>query len=205
MKKVAVFGNAGGGKSTLSKILSQIAGLPLYVLDKMQYRAGGDLVPHEEYKHNHQQILATDRWIIDGFGCMETLWLRLSEADTLVFVDLPLYVHFWWVTKRLITGYFKPPEGWPQNSPILRSSLSSYRALWLCHKYLNPKYRDYIEQDQSIKSVYHIRSTEQISQFFEQIAAVPTFLKGGEGASVKKEGSTPSFLTIYCPKIEETP
>lgn len=171
MKKVAVFGNAGGGKSTLSKRLSQITGLPLHVLDKMKYQSGGKSVPHEDYKHAHQQILVTDRWIIDGFGCMETLWLRLNEADSLVFVDLPLYMHFSWVTKRLITGFFKPPEGWPENSPILRSSLSSYRALWLCHKYLTPKYREYIEQAQSIKNVYHIRETKQIEQFFELIDA----------------------------------
>ncbi|OKH29285.1 adenylate kinase [Chroogloeocystis siderophila] len=169
MKKVAVFGNAGGGKSTLSKRLSQMTGLPLYVLDKIQYPSGNTEVPQEEYQHIHAQILATDRWIIDGFGCTETLWLRLNEADSLVFVDLPLYVHFWWVTKRMLLGYFNPPEGWPQNSPILKSSLSSYRVLWLCHKYLNPKYREYIQQAQSIKSVYHIRSTAQISQFFELI------------------------------------
>ena len=169
MKKVAVFGNAGGGKSTLSKRLSEMTGLPLYVLDKIQYSSGGIELPPEDYKRIHQEILATDQWIIDGFGCMETVWLRLNEADSLVFVDLPLYLHFGWVTKRLITGYFKPPEGWPENSPILKSSMNSYRALWLCHKYLTPRYREYIEQAQSTKRVYHIRSTEQISQFFESI------------------------------------
>ena len=169
MKKVAVFGNAGGGKSTLSKRLSQITGLPLYVLDKIKYQSGGIEVPQEHYKRIHERILVTDQWIIDGFGCMETLWRRLDEADSLVFVDLPLYVHFWWVTKRLFVGYFKPPDGWPENSPILKSSLSSYRVLWLCYKLLTPKYREYVKQAQSTKSVYHIRTTIQISQFFELI------------------------------------
>ncbi|MBD2533723.1 adenylate kinase [Nostoc flagelliforme FACHB-838] len=169
MKKVAVFGNTGGGKSTLSKRLSQITGLPLHILDKIEFHPGGAKVPHEDYKRIHQEILHTERWIIDGFGSMETLWPRLDDADTLVFVDLPLYVHFWWVTKRFITGYFQPPEGWPQNSPILRSSLSSYRVLWLCHKYLTPKYSEYIQQAQSNKNVYHIRSIKEISQFFELI------------------------------------
>ena len=75
MKKVAMFGNAGGGKSTLSKRLSDITGLPLHVLDKIKYQSGGAEVPYEEYKHTHEKILATDRWIIDGFGCMETVWL----------------------------------------------------------------------------------------------------------------------------------
>jgi adenylate kinase family enzyme len=169
MKKVAVFGNTGGGKSTLSRRLSEITGLPLHVLDKIKYQPGGIEVSQEDYQRTHEHILATDRWIIDGLGCMETLWLQLDEADSLVYVDLPLYVHFWWVTKRLITGYFKPPAGWPEKSPILKSSIQSYRVLWLCHKYLTPKYREYIEQAQSIKSVYHIRSTKQILQFFELI------------------------------------
>ncbi|MCU0535605.1 MAG: adenylate kinase [Hydrococcus sp. Prado102] len=169
MKKVAVFGNTGGGKSTLSKRLSEITGLPLYILDKVQYQAGGIEVLPEVYKRAHEKILETDRWIIDGLGCMETLWMRLNEADSLVFVDLPLYVHFWWVTKRAIAGHFKAPEGWPENSPILKSSLSSYRVLWLCYKYLTPKYREYVEQAQNTKNVYHIRSTQQIAQFLELI------------------------------------
>jgi len=169
MKKVAVFGNAGGGKSTLSKKLSEMTGLPLYVLDKIQYQSGSTEISQEEYQHIHEKILATDQWIIDGFGCMETLWQRLNEADSLVFVDLPLYVHCWWVTKRLIIGHFQSPEGWPKNSPILQSSLRSYRVLWLCHKYLIPKYREYIKQVQTIKRVYHICSIEEIGQFFELI------------------------------------
>ena len=178
MKKVAVFGNAGGGKSTLSKKLSEMTGLPLYILDKIQYQSGGVEVSQEDYKQLHQEILATDRWIVDGFGCMDTVWLRLNEADSLIFVDLPLYVHFWWVTKRLITGYFKPPVGWPEKSPILKSSMSSYRVLWLCHKYLTPRYREYIQQVQNTKTVYHIRSTEQISQFFESIENEASFEDG---------------------------
>jgi adenylate kinase family enzyme len=173
VKKVAVFGNTGGGKSTLSKRLSQITGLPLYILDKIQYQSGGAKVAEENYQRSHQEILVNEQWIIDGFGSIETLWPRLNEADSLVFVDLPLYVHFWWVTKRLVTGYFKPPAGWPEKSPILKSSLTSYRVLWLCHKYLTPKYREYIEQAQSSKSVYHIRSTKQISEFFESIENEP--------------------------------
>ena len=41
MKKVAVFGNAGGGKSTLARRLAELTGLPLYVIDKMRFRTGG--------------------------------------------------------------------------------------------------------------------------------------------------------------------
>jgi adenylate kinase family enzyme len=41
MKKVAVFGNASGGKSTLARRLPDLTQLPLYPLDLIQYRPGG--------------------------------------------------------------------------------------------------------------------------------------------------------------------
>lgn len=169
MKKVAIFGNAGGGKSTLSRRLSEITGLPLYTLDKVKYQPGGVEVPEEDYRRIHQDIVDSSEWIIDGFGSMETLWPRLDEADSLVYVDLPIYRHVWWVTKRWLTGYVSPPKGWPERSPLLKSSMNSYRALWLCHKYLTPKYRDYVQQAQATKQVYHLRSVEQIKQFLESV------------------------------------
>jgi adenylate kinase family enzyme len=38
MKKVAVFGNPGGGKNTQSKRNAEVTGLPLYALDIIQFR-----------------------------------------------------------------------------------------------------------------------------------------------------------------------
>ena len=165
MKKVAVFGNAGGGKSTLSKHLAKVTALPLHVLDKIQYKTGGIKIAEEEYKRAHAEIVASDRWVIDGFGSLETLWPRLEAADTLVYIDLPLPIHFWWVSKRFLTGFFAPPDGWPDRAPIFKSSLNSYRALWLCHQYLTPKYRDYMKRAATSKRVYHLRSPREMAQF----------------------------------------
>jgi len=49
MRKVAVFGNAGRGKSTLARRLAEVTRLPLYPLDTIQYKPGGGDVPHAEY------------------------------------------------------------------------------------------------------------------------------------------------------------
>jgi hypothetical protein len=47
MENVPVFGNAGARKSTLAKRLAAITGLPLYLLDTIQFRAGR-YQPHED-------------------------------------------------------------------------------------------------------------------------------------------------------------
>ena len=102
MRRVAVFGNAGGGKSTLARQLAAITGLPLYVVDKLQWQDGGAPVPHDVYLNLHRDLLAKEVWIIDGYGDTATVLERCSVADTLIHVDLPLPIHYWWVTKRLI-------------------------------------------------------------------------------------------------------
>src|SRR5262249_22171722 len=130
MKRVAVFGNAGGGKSTLARRLAELTGLPLFVVDKMQFAAGGAKVPHDEFLQAHAGLLRHNEWIIDGFGTIALAWERFAAADTLVYIDLPLSVHYRWVTKRLIKGLFVDPPGWPENSPLWSSSLQSYRVVW---------------------------------------------------------------------------
>lgn len=83
MKKVAVLGNAGGGKSTLSQRLAKITGLPWVPLDSLQYQPGGREVSPAEFKAAHDALLQQEQWISDGFGSIDTLWNRLASADTL--------------------------------------------------------------------------------------------------------------------------
>jgi adenylate kinase family enzyme len=169
MRRVAVFGNAGGGKSTLARRLAAATELPLHVIDEMQFHAGGKAVPEDEYLRNHAELLRRDEWIIDGFGGIRAAWERFSAADTLVLVDLPLINHYWWVTKRLILGLFVTPKGWPRDSPVWSSSLNSYRVIWSCHTRLTPKYRALIAESASSKRVHHLRSRAEVDAFIERV------------------------------------
>lgn len=169
MKRVAVFGNAAGGKSTLAKRLASLTQLPLYPLDMIQFMAGNGKIPHEEYLRSHAEILRRDEWIIDGFGCVASAWERFSNADTLVYIDLPLITHFRWVTKRLIHGLFATPEGWPESSPIWSSTVASYRVVWLCHRRLTPRYRRLVADMAASKRVHHLKSPAEITAFVNAI------------------------------------
>ena len=169
MKRVAVFGNAGGGKSTLARRLAELTELPLYVLDMMQFNPGGVKVPQHEFLQAHADLLRRDEWIIDGFGNAVLAWERFAVADTLIYVDLPLWIHYNWVTRRLIKGLFANPKGWPENSPLWSSTLSSYRVIPLCHRNLTPKYRQLVAETAASKRVHHLRSVAQIRSFIEAV------------------------------------
>jgi len=169
MKRVAVFGNTGGGKSTLARRLADITRLPLYPLDLIQFKPGGGKVPHEEYLAAHAELLRRDEWIIDGLGTVATAWERFAAADTLVYVDLPLITHHWFVTKRLLKGLFVPPEGWPDNSPLWSSTIDSYKVIWGCHRTLTPKYRQLVAEAAGAKRVHHLTSRAAMAAFLDAI------------------------------------
>src|SRR5205823_5961935 len=112
MSRVAIIGNAGGGKSTLARRLSRAKGLPLHVIDRIQWKPGWVAAPAEEVRRPHEEILAQERWIIDGWGGRENIEARFAAADTIIYVDHPLYVHYWWAMKRQLQCGFRPqPDG----------------------------------------------------------------------------------------------
>ena len=111
MNKVVVFGKPGGGKSTLSRKLSDETGINLYALDLIEYKKNGERVSPEESLKKHTDLINADNWIIEGLGTLESFWLRVDAADTLIYIDLPYSIHYWWVTKRLLKSFFSKPEG----------------------------------------------------------------------------------------------
>ena len=161
MKKIAVFGKPGSGKSTLSKNLASISGIPLHPLDSIVYKNNGDLVDRETYDRKHGKILSSDCWIIDGFGPIDSFNMRLEEADTLIYIDLPYAVSYWFVTKRLIKGLFVKPDGWPEGSSILKGTLASYKTLKLCPKFWNENFMRKIKQLPDCNSVYVIQTVSE--------------------------------------------
>ena len=177
MRKIAVFGNAGARKSRLAWQLAEATGLPLYNLDKLQFRAGqywpgetdGGKIPDGEFLRAHAEIIARDEWIVDGFGSVALTWQRFAAADTLVYIDLPLLTHYGWVTRRFAVGLFKPPPGWPENSPLWASTLESYKNAWRCHRWLTPKYRQIVADALSSKQVHHLKSASEIAAFLQAV------------------------------------
>ena len=173
MKKVAVFGKPGNGKSTLSKKLAAATGLELYALDSILYLPNGEEVDRQSYEDTHQKIISSDEWIIEGFAPLSSLgsfYQRLESADTLIYIDLPYSVTYWQVTKRFFKGLFKKPEGWPEGSSILKGTLESYRILKLCPKFWNDSFMQKLENLSSDKTLHVIRSMSELNDFVEKRA-----------------------------------
>ncbi len=168
MKKIAVFGKPGSGKSTLSKNLASATNIRLHALDSILYSKNGDLVDRKTYDEEHENILSSESWIIDGFGPIGSFDKRLDAADTLIYIELPYVISYWLVTKRLLKGLVVKPEGWPDGSSVLKGSLESYKVLKLGPKFWNDGFMQKLEKMSVNKSLYVIRSISELNRFVDK-------------------------------------
>jgi adenylate kinase family enzyme len=59
-QRIAIIGNAGGGKSTLARRLAASHDLPLTEVDKLLWQPGWKITPEEEYDALHQPLIDSD-------------------------------------------------------------------------------------------------------------------------------------------------
>lgn len=100
MRRVLVIGSPGAGKSTLARHLGRHTGLPLVHLDAHHWRPGWTETPPQEWRERVKHLASGDRWIMDGnYG--GTLSLRLPRADTVIFLDYPVWLCLWRAVRRV--------------------------------------------------------------------------------------------------------
>ena len=70
MKKIMVIGCPGSGKSTFSRALHKILGIPIFYLDMMFWNADKTTVERPVFMERLNKVLERDEWIIDGIAIM---------------------------------------------------------------------------------------------------------------------------------------
>ncbi len=98
-KRILVVGNDGSGKTWFARKLSEKLELPLVHLDKEYFRKNWKVMPREEWLEKHRQLIAQEKWIIDGYY-PATLKERFLCADAVVYLDVPNLVCYRHLLKR---------------------------------------------------------------------------------------------------------
>jgi len=165
MTRVAVIGNAGGGKSTMCRSLSHVQKLPYPAIDKMHWKPNWVPTSDTEYNQAHDELISKPYWIIDGYGPWPSIERRLLRADTIIFVDHSIRIHFWWAIKRqftsLIWGRPDRPDGckmWPVTFRLLK-------MMWHLHNERRPKLFSLINKQRDHARIFHIKSPRELKEF----------------------------------------
>jgi adenylate kinase family enzyme len=89
VRRVSVVGTSGVGKSTLSRTLAGALDADFLELDSVFHQAGWVPLPTEDFRQRVGDVVAGERWVIDGNYTSKVRDLIWARADTVVWLDLP--------------------------------------------------------------------------------------------------------------------
>jgi adenylate kinase family enzyme len=102
MRRIAVVGSGGAGKTTFATELGRCLDLPVIHLDHHYWKPGWVSMPAVEWAKVQRQLLAGDSWIVDGnYG--STYAVRFERADTVIVLALARWrcllrvLRRWWL------------------------------------------------------------------------------------------------------------
>lgn len=116
MKRVMIVGGPGSGKSTLARLLGEKTGLPVFHIDQIHWKPGwNERARHEKDALVHR-VHIKDAWIFEG-GHSSTYPERVARADTMIWLDLSVWLRFRRVIWRMIHDYGRTRPDMAQNCP----------------------------------------------------------------------------------------
>ena len=166
MRRIAIIGNGGGGKSTIARALGKHLGIPVHVVDEVQWLSGWRRAPLDEVVHVLDSWAAASSWIIDGFGPWPAVDRRMSRADTIVYIDFPFRTHLWWSAKRQVASLMTR-RGWAgQSAPP--PSLLLLRTLRRVHA-LRPDLFELVTKSGRVDKLVHLRSPQEMTRWLSEV------------------------------------
>jgi adenylate kinase family enzyme len=130
VRKVSVIASASGtGKTTVGRALAERLAVPFVELDALVHGPNWAETPDDELRGLLAPVLARDGWVIDGgyFGKIGDL--VLAQADTVVWIDLPLRVWMPRLAGRTVRRLRGHEEIWNGNRESLRGAVWGRDAL----------------------------------------------------------------------------
>ena len=163
MVKVIVIGSPGAGKSTFARKLSGVTKLPLYYLDLLWHKPDKTTVSREEFDRRLDEIIKTDRWVIDG-NYPRTLETRLKECDTVFLLDYPLAVCLLGAQSRI--GKRR------EDLPWMETELEEEFKQWILDfpKFQLPHLYELLEKYQNDKNIVLFRSREEAQDYLNRLS-----------------------------------
>lgn len=100
MNRIVVIGTSGSGKTTLAKQIALKRGVPHIELDALHWQPNWQEAQLDEFRVMVEDALQPQRWTLDGnySKVRDIVW---SRADTLIWLDYPLRIILWRLTKRI--------------------------------------------------------------------------------------------------------
>lgn len=163
MKKIMIIGCPGSGKSTFSRNLHNLTGIPLFHLDMMYWNSDRTTVDKVLFRERLLDIIQMSEWIIDGnYG--STIELRLQACDTVIFLDYPLSVCLEGIKER--RGKARLDMPWIENEDEEDAEFIEFIKNYNFQS--RPKVMELLDR-YSHKDIYIFKTRNETDEFLNQL------------------------------------
>ena len=121
---------SGNGKTTLGRQLAERLGVPFVELDALVHGPGWVETSDEDLRARLAPLLAGDGWVADGAYQHKLGDFVLDQADTVVWLDLPLQVWLPRLTRRTWRRLRGRERLWNGNRESLRTAFWGRESLF---------------------------------------------------------------------------
>jgi adenylate kinase family enzyme len=173
VRRVAVVGCGGAGKSRLARELGRRLSLPVVHLDAHFWRPGWVATPDAEWEVRQRDLLTGDAWVADG-NYHRTLGLRTARADTVVFLDMPRAACLRGVFSRLARQWGRVREDMGPGCPE-GFDAEFLRWVWTFRRDVRPVLLEMLRDFERVGGrVITLRSRRETAAFLRGIPAAGT-------------------------------
>jgi len=131
VRRVAVIASASGnGKTTVGRALAGRLSVPFVELDALVHGPNWTETPADELRKLVEPIVAGDAWVIDGVYRSKLGDLVLANADTVLWLDLPIRVWLPRLVRRTVRRIRTREKLWNDNRERVRSAFWGRNSLF---------------------------------------------------------------------------
>ena len=165
MQRVLIVGSGGAGKSTLSKRLGKVLGLPVIHLDSLYWSPGWIEPDKLQWAQTVRSVVGRPAWILDG-NYSGTLAERIEACDTVVFLDVSRHICLWRVLKRIAKYRGKTRPDMPEGC-LERLDLAFLLWIWNYPNRTRRKILTLLDTHRATKHVVHLRTRADVERFID--------------------------------------
>jgi len=169
--RIALVGNPGSGKSTLSMRLQSIFSVPVYHLDQHFWLPGWERPDRSYFEKIHHRLCDEPQWIIEGMAIRHFAY-RALKADVIIFLDISRGICLWRIFKRAFCNFGRVRNTSAPGCPERMPDWEFLSYVLNFNRKQKPEIEALCKQYKASETIFVLRSTAEIEAFLKKAEEV---------------------------------